>query len=135
MPRRHRARDALGGQSTNAREYQKRAIIARRRNQEARRASLEAEIVRMGQAAIEAAQVAGATPPDVWTTRLIARVRVQIERIMTLWGQTDDPKALDQYASAFDRLTDRERILRGAPLPGSRRPAPEKVGKPSLMED
>ena len=40
--------------------------------------------------------------------------------------EEDDPGKLDRLASAQARLSEQERILRGEPLPGSRRPAPER---------
>jgi hypothetical protein len=39
----------------------------------------------------------------------------------------DDPQRLDRLASAQMRLAEQERILAGRPLPGSRKPAPERV--------
>lgn len=56
----------------------------------------------------------------------LVRVRAQLDRIDEMMLDEDDPGKLDRLASAQARLSEQERILRGEPLPGSRRPAPER---------
>ena len=66
--------------------------------------------------------------PDEYRAKRLARVRKQLDRIDDLMDEECDPQKLDRLASAQARLAEQERILRGEPLPGSRRPAPERRG-------
>lgn len=62
---------------------------------------------------------------------LYGLVLAEIERVReTLEGKLD-PKDRAQLVRALDLLLDRERIYRDRPLPGSRRPAPERVARPA----
>ena len=53
-------------------------------------------------------------------------MRKQIERIDQMLSKETDPAKIDRLAAAFGRLSEIERQLAARPLPGSRRPAPEK---------
>ena len=59
--------------------------------------------------------------------RKLARIRDQIDRVERLLDDADEPQAVDRFANALTRLYDLERILDGRPLPGSRKPAPERA--------
>jgi len=63
---------------------------------------------------------------DGYNVQRLMRVRKQLNRIDSMMEREDDPQKLDRLASAQARLSEQERILRGEPLPGSRRPAPER---------
>jgi hypothetical protein len=66
-------------------------------------------------------------PTDGYRSARLVRVRAQLDRIDDMMIEEDDPAKLDRLASAQARLSEQERILRGEPLPGSRRPAPERA--------
>lgn len=59
-----------------------------------------------------------------------------LDRLDALLDRERDPQALDRLASAYAKLADQERILSGRPLPGSRRPKPEREPKaqPTVLE-
>ena len=69
-------------------------------------------------------------PPDGFLSERLTRVRAQMERIEAMWTSENDAKTLDQLASAYSRLAERERLFRGEPLPGSLRP-PANPARPS----
>lgn len=65
------------------------------------------------------------------TDRRLARVRAQLDLVDTRIEEqarksTVDGQVLNWLCSAQERLSEQERILAGRPLPGSRRPTPEK---------
>ena len=64
-----------------------------------------------------------------FTQRKLARVRGQIDRVEGLLDDACEPQAVDRFANALTRLYDLERVLAGRPLPGSKRPAPERATK------
>ena len=66
---------------------------------------------------------------DTFNARRLLRVRKQLTRLDDLMDQENDPAKLDRLASAQARLSEQERILRGEPLPGSRRPAPDRADR------
>ena len=66
---------------------------------------------------------------DDYLAMKLVRVRKQLARLDDLLDQEDDPQKIDRLASAIARLSEIERILRGAPLPGSRKPLPERSMK------
>ena len=73
-------------------------------------------------------------PADVYTSQVLARVRVQLNLVNSaLTNALEQPKpdaqAIDRLASAQMRLAEQERILAGRPLPGSRKPAPDRADR------
>jgi hypothetical protein len=68
-------------------------------------------------------------PPDDYQNRRLFRVRKQLDRIDKMMMTECDPQKLDRLASAQSRLADQERIIRGEPLPGSRRPSKEPTAR------
>ena len=64
-----------------------------------------------------------------FTKRKLARIRGQIDRVEGLLDAACEPQAVDRFANALTRLYDLERVLAGRPLPGSKRPAPERATK------
>ena len=59
----------------------------------------------------------------------LERVRLQLDRVDAMMLTEDDPQRLDRLASAQMRLSEQERILAGRPLPGSRKPAPDRADR------
>lgn len=71
---------------------------------------------------------------DPFVIRTIARVRKQINKIElrlseVLEAEELDASGVDRLCSAISRLADLERTLSGRPLPGSRKPAPDRQDK------
>ncbi len=56
-------------------------------------------------------------------------VREQLKRLAVMMAKETEAQKLDRLASAYAKLSEQERILDGRPLPGSRRPRPEKPTK------
>lgn len=73
---------------------------------------------------------------DSYVTERLACVRAQLGRLDAMVLTETDPQKLDRLASAQAKLADQERILSGRPLPGSRRPKPEREPKaqPTVLE-
>lgn len=69
---------------------------------------------------------------DSYVERRLSRVRQQIEVLSDMLESESDPQKIDRLASAIARLAEYERQLANRPLPGSRRPAPERVAKPQF---
>ena len=63
---------------------------------------------------------------DDYQAKTIVRVRERMDKLLDLLEEEEDPNKLDRLASAFAKLQEEERKLAGRPLPGSRRPSPEK---------
>ena len=59
----------------------------------------------------------------------LERVRLQLDRIDAMMLVEVEPALLDRLASAQARLSEQERILAGRPLPGSRKPAPDRADR------
>jgi hypothetical protein len=64
-------------------------------------------------------------PYELLAMRLL-RVRKQLNRVDRLLDAETDPMKIDRLASALLRLSEQERILANRPLPGSRRPLPDR---------
>jgi len=62
-----------------------------------------------------------------WLERRRLRVRALIGRLDDMVGVETDAQKLDRLASAQAKLAEQERILDGRPLPGSRKPRPERT--------
>ena len=71
--------------------------------------------------ATEPAQIA-----DDYISKKLLRVRKQLARLDDLLDEEDEPALIDRLASAIGRLSEIERNLAGRPLPGSRKPAPDR---------
>lgn len=85
-------------------------------------------------------QLTGTHGPDTFARERLAKVRKQVLKLDCLLSDAcDDPELdpghIDKLASAISRLSEIERQLSDRPLPGSKRPAPEKAsqGKASLL--
>jgi hypothetical protein len=65
---------------------------------------------------------------QVFVRARLAYIRQAIERTEQLLGTAEKPGDRLQLARTLDMLLDRERILAGRPLPGSRRPASDEKG-------
>jgi hypothetical protein len=61
-----------------------------------------------------------------YVERRLARVRQQIENLSDMLESEKEPAKLDRLASCLARLSEIERQLANRPLPGSRRPAPDR---------
>ena len=84
----------------------------------------------------ETVDIALKNPALDFNERTLSRVRVQMDSVADeidkeLLRTVPDSKRLKELTDSFDRLSDRERILAGRPLPGSRKPAPERSEKRS----
>lgn len=105
-----------------AREYNRRSLEAKRLRAVAR----EKAIQDLTQKHVTAAQ------SDDFTNRRLLRVRKQLNMIDDAIDDElrkddgPDGQRIDRLASASARLSEIERQLADRPLPGSRRPAPEK---------
>lgn len=64
---------------------------------------------------------------DGYLEKRLKTVRAQLDRIDTLMASEEDPQRLDRLASAQARLAEQERLLADRPMPGSKRPAPERA--------
>jgi len=69
-----------------------------------------------------------------WEQTLLSRVRAQASRMLDLMDvestkASPDGQRLNWLASALERLAELDRVLSGRPLPGSRRPAPERASE------
>lgn len=107
----------------NAKEMQKRAIEARKRNRD----TLIAK-------ATKAQELQNATQlpakPDTYTDKMLRRVRKEIDRIVERLGTEDDPNKLDRIASAWSKLAEIERQYADRPLPGTKKPAEAAKARP-----
>jgi hypothetical protein len=72
--------------------------------------------------------------PSFAQLRLI-RVRAQLDKIDALMAECSDTKQLKELADAAHRLQEQERVLDGRPLPGSRKPAPERNPRKQWIGD
>ena len=106
-----------------AREFQRRGVEARKARQK-ERALLEAL-----QASVAIQQPITPVTPDSYLTERLMRVRKQLDQVDAMMLTEDDPQRLDRLASAQMRLSEQERILAGRPLPGSRKPAPDRADR------
>ena len=66
---------------------------------------------------------------DDYLVRRLARVRDQLDKLDAMMTTEDDPQRIDRLASAQLRLSEQERVLAGRPLPGSRRPGPQRQAR------
>jgi hypothetical protein len=57
---------------------------------------------------------------------LLALVLTEVDRVRVELEGKLKPEVRAKLICALDKLLDRERVLRDRPLPGSRRPGPEK---------
>lgn len=69
---------------------------------------------------------------DDYQVRRLHRVRVQLDQLdeaitRETAKERPDGQRLNWLAQAQDRLSEQERILAGRPLPGSRRPSPDRT--------
>ncbi len=93
-----------------------------------KKAAMQAELARLNDLAMLPA------PADVmpdYPKLVLTRVRLQLDLINErlteqLVKGSPDPQAIDRLANAQMRLAEQERILAGRPLPGSRKPAPDR---------
>jgi hypothetical protein len=65
---------------------------------------------------------------DAYVARRLARVRAQLDAVDKEIEDSisGDSKRLKELTDAQSRLAEQERLLSGRPLPGSRRPGPER---------
>ena len=78
--------------------------------------------------------IAEATPPlaDDYQAKRLVRVRGQLDTLdarleAELRAAKPDSRAIREITEAQNRLSEQERILAGRPLPGSRKPAPDRA--------
>jgi hypothetical protein len=64
--------------------------------------------------------------PDPYVSVELTRARAHISRINSMLDKEQDAQQLERLARALNVLSERERVLAGRPLPGSRKPAPER---------
>jgi hypothetical protein len=69
---------------------------------------------------------------DDYVGQRLLRVRVLLNRIDEMMSKEEDPQKIDRLGSAQARLAEQERILFGRPLPGSKRPANERLALRAL---
>ena len=103
----------------NARDLQRKGVEARKAYQK------EREL----QETLAAIAVIAPVVADDYIAAKLVRVRKQLARLDDLLDEESDPQKIDRLASAIARLSEIERILRGSPLPGSRRPAPDRTDR------
>ena len=114
-----------------AKEYQSRSVLARKANAQARALASVMDP--------QPEPVIADSIPD-YATRRLARVRVMLdqldEELERLSRRPHDSKRFKELTEAQAKLADQERILSGRPLPGSRRPKPEREPKaqPTVLE-
>lgn len=77
----------------------------------------------------DAVETATLSPQADYTTKRLARVRLQLDRLDNMLLTERDPQRLDRIASAQARISEQERILSGRPMPGSLRPRSERQSK------
>ena len=75
-----------------------------------------------------------------YVSRRLARVRVQLDLVDRRIAEqanraTVDGQLLNWLCAAQERLAEQERILSGHPLPGSRKPSPERVQHQAALQD
>lgn len=73
--------------------------------------------------------LAPGAPDDLYQQGRVRKIREQIEAVNKLLDGETDAVKLDRYASALCRLAELERVTAGRPLPGARRPSPERAGR------
>jgi len=107
---------------------------ANARQMAAKSHAAKAERLQQLRQAIES--VADPAANDEFRTACQSRVRVQLNLVNAallreLQAKTVDAQAVDRLAAAQMRLSEQLRILEGQPLPGSRRPAPDRTRRQS----
>lgn len=70
---------------------------------------------------------APADESDAYAKRQLARVRVLLDDVDEQLAKTRDPQDRERLARAANTLSERERVLSGRPLPGSRRPGKDRA--------
>jgi hypothetical protein len=68
--------------------------------------------------------------PDQYVAVQLTRARTHISRINSMLDRETDAQTLERLSRALGVLSERERVLAGRPLPGSRRPAKESPTRP-----
>lgn len=100
----------------NAAEMGRRGAEARAKREEQMRLAIE---------------LAVKDPVIDFADRTLARVRIQMDKLADEIDReiTGESKRLKELTDAYSRLADQERILAGRPMPGSRKPAPDRPTK------
>ena len=109
--------------TSTCREAAAKSLVVRRRRKELNKiAADQAE-----QAALQTLTLRLTDPlRDQFTVARLVRVRKQLTRLDAMMERERDARNLDRLASAQSRLAEQERLLSGRPLPGQRRPAPDR---------
>jgi hypothetical protein len=68
-----------------------------------------------------------AIPTEDFVAARLSRVRAQLDKLDKMIEDEDDPILLSRLADAQSRLSVQEFALAGRPMPGNRRPAPERA--------
>jgi hypothetical protein len=89
-------------------------------------AAREARIAQAQPSQTGSALAAGNPTLDAFVSQTLLRVRKQMHRLDRMISDELDPAKLDRLAAAFGRLSEIEQRLADRPLPGSKRPTPEK---------
>lgn len=109
--------------SANAREFAVRSVAARKQRALERESSAAVPVAVL-------AQAAGST--DDYQAKRLVRVRAQLDTLdarleAELRAAKPDSRRIKDICDAQTRLAEQERQLSGRPLPGSRRPAPDRA--------
>jgi predicted transcriptional regulator len=109
----------------NAAQCARNAVKSRLKREQAERDALADAIAQaeLGRPLLQRAVAQAAAYPTVNRVALVAE---QIVRTRKMLNSELEPRERAQLLCALDKLLDRERILAGLPLPGSRRPGREK---------
>jgi hypothetical protein len=91
---------------------------------------LKAERRKQAKAAAALAPLAQERERPGYVAEQLACVRSQIDRVNAMILLATDPMDLDKLASSLNKLSERERVLDGRPLPGAHRPGPVKRPRP-----
>lgn len=73
--------------------------------------------------------IAEAVPQPDYPKTILARVRKQIDLVLTLMDKSKDPLEVEKLCRSLAALCETERELDGRPKQGSRKPAPERSTK------
>jgi len=115
----------------NAREFALKSC-ARRKILRAERIAAEAQQIAARELAAEKArqieldELNAALPKNSYLRERVLCVRQHIQRVSGMIDVENDAQRLERLAAALSKLEEIERNLCGRPLPGSRRPPPER---------
>ncbi len=66
---------------------------------------------------------------EAYRLKRLSQVRINVSRLDDMLTKASDPMQVDQISRALQRVSEIERQLAGRPMPGSRKPPPERQGR------